>query len=121
MVLKLKRSYVFIILFLICLVLFFSYLTRLPNYLNDDVYYFAKQEVKGIIISTLEDSKYNYVEVSGIKKNVLISINKTIYKKGFSKQYTYEVGDSIIKKANSKEFVIKKGDKIAVYLLNCDD
>ncbi len=122
MELKLNKSYLIIIVFTICLTIFYKYcLVKLPNYLNEDVCNFEKQEVKGIIIGIIKDSKYNYIEVSGLKKSVLIIIEKTIYKKGFPEDYYYEKGDSIIKKTNSKEFTIKNGNKIAIYRLNCDD
>jgi len=122
MELKLKKSYLTIVVFTICLTIFYKYyLVKLPSYLNEDVCNFAKQEVKGVIVDRIKDSKYDYIEVSGLKKSVLISVQKIIYKKGFSEYHYYEKGDSIIKKANSKEFTIKNGNKIAVYLLNCDD
>lgn len=122
MELKFKKNYLTIIVFTICFTIFYKYyLVKQPSYLNKDVCSFAKLEVKGIIIDKVKDSKYNYVEISGLKKSVLIIIEKIIYKKGFSEHYYYEKGDSIIKKANSKEFTIKNGNKIAVYLLNCDD
>ena len=122
MELKLKISYLTIIVLFICFTVFYKYyLVKLPSYLNEDICSFAKIEVKGIIIDRVKDSKYNYVEISGLKKSVLISIEKIIYIKGFPEHYYYEKGDSIIKKANSKEFTIKNGNKIAIYLLKCDD
>jgi hypothetical protein len=121
MKIQIRKSYLSVIIFTICFTVFYHYLVTPPSYLNKDVCDFAKMEVKGIVIDNIKDSKYNYVEISGLKNSVLIIIKKIMYKKGFSENYYYEKGDSIIKNANSKVFIVKNGKKIAIYQLNCDN
>lgn len=85
-----------------------------------------KCEIIGIELNGLIDAKGGngtiaWAHLNNREKGFALMINKTIYKKGFSANYSYEIGDSVIKKTNSDKLIIKRGENIAIYQIDCDD